>query len=83
MILLHGDVSGLCIRAVNLVLLLDYNRRKSSASGCVTENVANVGVTKQQRRTVVAARCVIREDIHHIPRTPCPHETALDTDRAR
>ena len=52
--------------AVNLVFLLDHNR-KTSASGCVTKNVANVVVTKQQRRAVVAARSVIPKDIHHIP----------------
>ena len=56
MILLHGDVARLCFRAVNLVLLLNYNRRETSASGRVTKNVANVVVTKQQRRAVVAAR---------------------------
>ena len=32
-----------------------------------TKNVANIVVTKQQRRAMVAARCVIPEDIHHIP----------------
>ena len=64
MILLHGDVARLGARALNLVLLLDDNCCEPSASSCVAKNVANVVVTKQKRRTVVAARCVISKDVH-------------------
>jgi len=42
MVLLYGDVARLCTRAIDLVLLLDYNRRKTSPSGRVTKNIANV-----------------------------------------
>ena len=71
MILLHGDVVRLCIRAANLVL----------SSGCVTKNVANVVVTKHKRSTVVAARRVIPEDIHHIPAHLALTRQRRDTDR--
>ena len=45
MILLDGDVPGLGLGAINLVLLFDH---KASSSGRVPKNVSDVVVAKHQ-----------------------------------
>jgi hypothetical protein len=64
MVLLDGDVARLRVRAVDLVFLLDHHRCETSSSSRVTENVTHVVVTKHKRGTVMAARCMISEDVH-------------------
>src|SRR5687768_4439918 len=66
MILLHCDVASLHLRPINLILLLNHDGCKPSSSSSMTKNVPDVVVAKHQRRTIVAARRVISEHIHHI-----------------
>ena len=48
MILLDGDVSGLGLGAINLVLLFDHDSCQTSSSSRVTKNVSDVVVAKHQ-----------------------------------
>ena len=64
MILLDGDVSGLGLGAINLVLLLDHDSCQTSSSGRVTKNVSDVVVAKHKGRTVVTAGSVISKHVH-------------------
>ena len=63
-VLLDSDVTRLHVRASNLVFLLNHNRRETSTSSGMSENVSDVVVTKHQRRTVVTARGVITKHVH-------------------
>ena len=64
MILLNSDVTWFCPRPSNLVLLLKDNGCETSTSGGVAKNVSDIVVTKQQRRPMVTASCVISEHVH-------------------
>src|SRR3954470_15858552 len=52
MVLLHCDVARFGVRAVDLVLLLDHDRREACSPCRVTKNVPDVVVTKHQGGTM-------------------------------
>ena len=64
MILLDGDVSGLGLGAINLVLLFDHDSCQTRSSGRVTKNVSDVVVAKHKGRTIVTAGSVISKHVH-------------------
>src|SRR3954471_18863215 len=82
MVLLHCDVARFGLRAVDLVLLLDHDCRKSSSPCRVAKNVPDVVVTKDQGGTEGGRRT--RPFAHHKPlhyhcsmrdmETPCQRE---------
>ena len=64
MILLDSDVARFCLRAVDLVLLLNHDRRETSSPCRVTENVPDVVVTKHQGGSVETAERMVAEHVH-------------------
>src|SRR6185312_9552347 len=77
MVLLNCDVARFCFRAVDLVLLLNHDRREASSPCRVTKNVPDVVVTKHQGGSREAAKRVVAEHVHPEPQTaPLPLHTA-------